>query len=130
MARQLLTGSFVALITPFNRDGSVDFAAFRSLLTFHEDHGTSAVLIMGYYVGTLANTLPLPGGIGGVEGGMIGAFVGFGVDGSLAVLHGPRRLARYDRKGNEMRPRHGSGQRNGLPGRTKKTTLRAAAAGR
>ncbi len=46
----------------------------------------TAVLIMGYYVGTLANTLPLPGGIGGVEGGMIGAFIGFGVPGSLAVL--------------------------------------------
>src|SRR4051794_31019135 len=42
-----LTGSFVALITPFNRDGSVDFEAFRSLLKFHEDHGTAAVLIMG-----------------------------------------------------------------------------------
>ncbi len=42
-----LTGSFVALITPFNQDGSVDFAAFRALLSFHEKHGTSAVLIMG-----------------------------------------------------------------------------------
>jgi hypothetical protein len=41
---------------------------------------------MGYYVGTLANTLPLPGGIGGVEGGMIGSFLVFGVNGSLAVL--------------------------------------------
>ena len=41
---------------------------------------------MGYYVGTLGNTLPLPGGIGGVEGGMIGAFLAFGVNGSLAVL--------------------------------------------
>jgi uncharacterized protein (TIRG00374 family) len=41
---------------------------------------------MGYYVGTLANTLLLPGGIGGVEGGMIGAFLAFGVNGSLAVL--------------------------------------------
>jgi Lysylphosphatidylglycerol synthase TM region len=41
---------------------------------------------MGYYVGTLANTLPLPGGIGGVEGGMIGAFVAFGMSGPLAVL--------------------------------------------
>ena len=41
---------------------------------------------MGYYVGTLANTLPLPGGIGGVEGGMIGSFLAFGVNGSLAVL--------------------------------------------
>jgi uncharacterized protein (TIRG00374 family) len=47
---------------------------------------SAAVLIMGYYVGTLANTLPLPGGIGGVEGGMIGSFLAFGVKGSLAVL--------------------------------------------
>jgi uncharacterized protein (TIRG00374 family) len=45
-----------------------------------------AVLVMGYYVGTLADALPLPGGIGGVEGGLIGAFLAFGVKGSLAVL--------------------------------------------
>jgi putative heme transporter len=45
-----------------------------------------AVLVMGYYVGTLANTLPLPGGIGGVEGGMIGSFLAFGVNGALAVI--------------------------------------------
>jgi 4-hydroxy-tetrahydrodipicolinate synthase len=42
-----LTGSFVALITPFNKDGTVDFGAFRTLLRFQEGHGTSAVLIMG-----------------------------------------------------------------------------------
>ncbi|PWT84628.1 MAG: 4-hydroxy-tetrahydrodipicolinate synthase [Proteobacteria bacterium] len=47
MSKTKLTGSFVALITPFNKDGSVDFGAFRSLLAFHEQHGTSAVLIMG-----------------------------------------------------------------------------------
>jgi uncharacterized protein (TIRG00374 family) len=47
---------------------------------------TPAVLVMGYYVGTLGNALPLPGGIGGVEGGMIGSFLAFGVNGSLAVL--------------------------------------------
>jgi len=47
MPKQKLTGSFVALITPFNKDGSVDFAAFRSLLRFQEEHGTAAVLIMG-----------------------------------------------------------------------------------
>jgi len=47
MSQKLLTGSFVALITPFNKDGSVDFAAFRTLLKFQEDRGTSAVLIMG-----------------------------------------------------------------------------------
>jgi 4-hydroxy-tetrahydrodipicolinate synthase len=47
MSKKMLTGSFVALITPFNRDGSVDFAAFRTLLKFQEQQGTSAVLIMG-----------------------------------------------------------------------------------
>jgi hypothetical protein len=31
---KMLAGSFVALITPFNKDGSVDFAAFRTLLKF------------------------------------------------------------------------------------------------
>ncbi|MRG70736.1 4-hydroxy-tetrahydrodipicolinate synthase [Alphaproteobacteria bacterium HT1-32] len=47
MTKQLITGSFVALITPFNEDGSVDFAGFRDLLQFQEQNGTSAVLIMG-----------------------------------------------------------------------------------
>src|SRR5438105_4592607 len=47
MLVQNLTGSFVALITPFNKDGSVDFEAFRTLLDFHERHGTVAVLITG-----------------------------------------------------------------------------------
>ena len=47
MAKMKIEGSFVALITPFNKNGSVDFGAFGSLLRFHEDNGTSAVLIMG-----------------------------------------------------------------------------------
>lgn len=47
MARMKIEGSFVALITPFNKDGSVDFEGFRTLLRFHEDNGTVAVLIMG-----------------------------------------------------------------------------------
>jgi len=47
MAKMTLEGSFVALITPFNADGSIDFGAFRTLLRFQEDHGTAAVLFMG-----------------------------------------------------------------------------------
>jgi len=47
MSKPRIEGSFVALITPFNRDGSVDFGGFRTLLDFHERHGTRAVLIMG-----------------------------------------------------------------------------------
>jgi uncharacterized protein (TIRG00374 family) len=45
-----------------------------------------AVVVMAYFLGQLANAIPLPGGIGGVEGGMIGSFIAFGVSGSVAVL--------------------------------------------
>jgi len=44
------------------------------------------VIWMAYFVGMLGNLLPLPGGLGGVEGGMIGALVAFGVEVNLAVL--------------------------------------------
>jgi putative heme transporter len=44
------------------------------------------VIWMAYFIGMLGNLLPLPGGLGGVEGGMIGAFAAFGVDFNLAVL--------------------------------------------
>jgi uncharacterized membrane protein YbhN (UPF0104 family) len=45
-----------------------------------------SVIWMAYFVGMFANLLPLPGGVGGVEGGMIGAFAAFGVELKLAVL--------------------------------------------
>jgi uncharacterized protein (TIRG00374 family) len=61
---------------------AVLWAAFRAF-------GASppvAVLVMGFFVGMFGNLLPMPGGIGGVDGGMIGAFAAFGVDVSLAVV--------------------------------------------
>jgi uncharacterized protein (TIRG00374 family) len=45
-----------------------------------------AVLVQAFFVGMLGNLLPIPGGVGGVEGGMIGAFAAFGVDAGLAVV--------------------------------------------
>jgi uncharacterized protein (TIRG00374 family) len=45
-----------------------------------------AVIVMCYFIGALGNTLPLPGGIGGVDGAMIGAFTAFGVNAELAVV--------------------------------------------
>ena len=44
------------------------------------------VIWMAYFVGMLGDLLPLPGGLGGVEGGMIGAFAAFGVGLHLSVL--------------------------------------------
>jgi uncharacterized protein (TIRG00374 family) len=57
----------------------VSFRAFGTVVPV-------AVLIMGYFLGTLGSLLPLPGGIGGVEGGMIGAFVAFGTPADRAVI--------------------------------------------
>ena len=45
-----------------------------------------AVIVIAYFVGALANALPLPGGLGGVEGGMIGAFLALGTPSSLVIL--------------------------------------------
>jgi uncharacterized protein (TIRG00374 family) len=44
------------------------------------------VIVMAYFVGMVGNTLPLPGGIGGVDGGMIGAFTAFGVNVEVSVV--------------------------------------------
>ncbi len=55
---------------------------------FHAFGGSppTAVVVMSYFIGMVGNTLPLPGGIGGVDGGMIGAFSAFGVPVQLAVV--------------------------------------------
>ena len=44
-----------------------------------------AVIVLAYFVGMLGNALPLPGGIGGVDGGMIGAFAALGVSSDYAI---------------------------------------------
>jgi uncharacterized membrane protein YbhN (UPF0104 family) len=44
------------------------------------------VLILGYFLGHIGNLVPVPGGIGGVEGGMVGVFVACGMPLSLAIV--------------------------------------------
>jgi uncharacterized protein (TIRG00374 family) len=61
---------------------AVLWAAFRAF----GDAPPTAVLVQAFFVGMLGNLLPIPGGVGGVEGGMIGAFAAFGVDAGLAVV--------------------------------------------
>lgn len=71
--------------------GAVLFWAFQIAVlwaAFHAfgDAPPLAVLVQAFFVGMLGNLLPMPGGVGGVEGGMIGAFVAFGVDSGLTVV--------------------------------------------
>jgi len=55
--------------------------------TLHACGGSPAVavIVLAYMLGQLGNTLPLPGGIGGVEPLMLGIFVASGVDSGLAA---------------------------------------------
>ena len=71
--------------------GAVAFWAFQIAVLWASfeafgDAPPLAVLVLGFFVGMLGNLLPLPGGIGGVDGGMIGAFAALGTSAGLAVV--------------------------------------------
>jgi uncharacterized protein (TIRG00374 family) len=60
------------------------WAAFKSV----DIDVSLAVVVQGFFVGMLANLIPLPGGVGAVDAGMLGAFALFDVSGPIftAVL--------------------------------------------
>ncbi len=71
--------------------GAVAYWAFNIAILWACFHAFGSpppvsVLVVAYFVGLLGNLLPLPGGVGGVDGGMIGALVAFGIPGSLALV--------------------------------------------
>jgi uncharacterized protein (TIRG00374 family) len=71
--------------------GAIAFWGFQILVLWASFHAfgnppPAAVLVQAFFLGMLGNLLPMPGGVGGVEGGMIGAFAAFDVDSGLAVV--------------------------------------------
>jgi uncharacterized protein (TIRG00374 family) len=52
----------------------VCFAAFGN------DVPPAGVLLMAYLIGQLGGLLPIPGGIGGVDGGLIGTLIAYGAN--------------------------------------------------
>lgn len=42
-----ITGSIVALVTPFNKDGSADYGRLRELTDWHIENKTDAILVLG-----------------------------------------------------------------------------------
>jgi uncharacterized protein (TIRG00374 family) len=55
-------------------DNAVLWATFKSFGYSPE----ISILLMGYLIGQLGGLLPLPGGIGGIDGGLFGALVVYG----------------------------------------------------
>ncbi|EAR08247.1 4-hydroxy-tetrahydrodipicolinate synthase [Reinekea blandensis] len=43
----MITGSLVALVTPMNADGSVDWQSLENLIEFHVENDTAAIVIVG-----------------------------------------------------------------------------------
>ena len=74
--------AMIGSITWWTFNIAVLWASFRAF----GESPPIAVLVQAFFVGMLANLLPIPGGIGGVDGGMIGALAAFGVDAGVAVL--------------------------------------------
>jgi uncharacterized membrane protein YbhN (UPF0104 family) len=76
-ARALVTARDWKLI------GAVAYYAFDNAVLWAAFHAFGrppaiGVIVMGYLVGSLAGALPLPGGLGAVDGGLIGALVLYG----------------------------------------------------
>ena len=55
MSMDNLTGSIVALVTPFNEDKSIDFEGLERLVDFHLENGTDGILVLG----TTGETSPM-----------------------------------------------------------------------
>lgn len=62
-------------------DNAVLWATFSAI----GDAPAIPVILLGYLIGQLGGALPLPGGIGGMDGGLIGAMVVFGAPLALTV---------------------------------------------
>jgi uncharacterized membrane protein YbhN (UPF0104 family) len=63
------------------------------VVAFHAAHGSApiGVVVLAYMLGQLGNTLPLPGGVGGVEPIMLGVMtasgIGLGLGGAAVILY-------------------------------------------
>jgi uncharacterized protein (TIRG00374 family) len=55
--------------------------------TFHAvgDAPGASVILLGYLIGQLGGLLPIPGGLGGIDGGLIGTLIVYGADAPTAT---------------------------------------------
>jgi uncharacterized membrane protein YbhN (UPF0104 family) len=76
----------LGVLAYYAADNAVLWATFKA---FGHAHPPIATLVMAYLIGSAAGSLPVPGGIGVVEGGMIGLLVLYGapaICAGIAVL--------------------------------------------
>jgi uncharacterized membrane protein YbhN (UPF0104 family) len=70
--------------------GALGYWAFDNAVIWATFHACGyappfTVVLMGYLIGQLGGLLPIPGGVGGIDGGLIGAFVVYGAPAATAA---------------------------------------------
>ena len=70
--------------------GAVGYWAFDNAVLWVTFHAVGAdvplsVVLMGYLIGQLGGLLPLPGGVGGIDGGLIGTLVVYGAPAAVTA---------------------------------------------
>ncbi|HEV2875621.1 MAG TPA: flippase-like domain-containing protein [Thermoleophilaceae bacterium] len=93
--RALVAGTAEAIELIRSRDpllivGAVGYWAWDNAVLWAAFHAFGAapelsVILMGYLIGQLGGLLPLPGGLGGVDGGLIGTLIVFGAPAAAAA---------------------------------------------
>jgi uncharacterized membrane protein YbhN (UPF0104 family) len=53
---------------------------------FGNDVPPAGILVVAYIIGQLGGLIPLPGGIGGVDGGLIGTLIIYGADATASTV--------------------------------------------
>jgi uncharacterized membrane protein YbhN (UPF0104 family) len=86
--RALVAGTAEAVEILRSRDlpvvaGAIGYWAFDNAVLWATFHAFGAdvpisVIMMGYLIGQLGGLLPLPGGVGGIDGGLIGTLIVYG----------------------------------------------------
>jgi uncharacterized membrane protein YbhN (UPF0104 family) len=93
--RALVTGTAEAIEVLRARDvlviaGAIGYWAFDNAVLWAAFQAVGAdvpvsVILMGYLIGQLGGALPLPGGIGGIDGGLIGTLIVYGAPAAPAA---------------------------------------------
>jgi uncharacterized membrane protein YbhN (UPF0104 family) len=94
--RALITGTEVAVERVRSGNvriiaGAIGYWAFDNAVlwaTFHAFGYSPAIsiVLMGYLIGQLGGLLPIPGGIGGIDGGLIGTLIVYGVPAAVVAV--------------------------------------------
>lgn len=93
----MLTGSIVALVTPFTQQGNVDFNALEAIVNWHCDAGTDAIVVMGTTgeSATMSHDehIMVVAAVAELVDGRIGVIAGNGSNATAEAVHLTERMA-------------------------------------